>query len=955
MNATHRARAAWLALLLIPLAPLIALYLINRLLLRRKGLPGWRDKLRGAAPEHIRGGIVIHGVSLGEVNLMPALVAPLEAATGARCLLTTSTATGRERLDTLFPQHARGYLPLDLPWAVERFLRTTQPRALVLLELELWPQLLARCHARGIPVLLVNARVGDGSFRGWQRSGAIGRTLLAPLRLALAQNGTWAARLRALGARSARASGSLKADMVRPAEPAAAEALAARLGLDPTRPLLLIASTSAGGSAEEQVALSEGVTAWAARGWQVALCPRHPERAEAVAALIAAAGGAARRASRGERCGAPTDVALIDEIGRLSALYAWCARTQGIAVVGGSFGSGRGGQNMLEPAAAGCAVVVGPDTRNFPDAMALLRLRDAIVEAAPADMAGVLARLATDAPRRAALGMAARAAWLAGRGAGRAHGAGHDTGHRMRWLCCCWLTLAAGEPPEPAVPDLTLLWRGSSLVVDASVTLRGGAVAVAVEAVHQGEHDPHRPLTTSLPACVDRLPEAGSRMPVLLFLQSNDASADHALLVASVLLTREPGGVRLLAQRTDALLPLGTPEAPYDVARLRADMQRAQERLAAVDRAVLMHDRAAALALFTAGPAWRPSAPWLTIDDGCADRLARHVLADALNPDETWALLRHLGPRWPTAGGWGLAETFRVAAEQDALVTRLMDPATTVDDIVLIARILENVIAQPRPHREPAESRKSDAVVPIHSFDDAAAEEIDWDAHPRRRGAVLPAVAPDVRQRRTHCSRALALRLAAATDTAERQALMRAWMRLPPAETFAFGKQHVWDAEGLDWLRARTSDPAWAALRDDIRALRRISEAYRLYEDEHDDRCYVVAEPLPAPPGEIPRFRAWFLDPDAWRDWVQMPILTAESLHGDPPREAVADAAALAAWRDFDALQTRNRPDQRCWQSLPCANHFDPPLASGRWRVQLSATTTSGPVWRSATAEVTVP
>jgi 3-deoxy-D-manno-octulosonic-acid transferase len=412
----NAARARLLALLLVPAAPLVLAYLTHRLLLRRKGLPGWRDKLFGRVPA-APGAIVVHGVSLGEVNLMPALVPALEAATGARCLLTTSTATGRDRLDALFPQHPRAYLPLDLPWAVERFLRTARPRALVLLELELWPQLLARCHARGVPVLLANARVSAGSFSGWRRVGTIARGLLAPLTLALAQNGTWGARLRALGVRRVRVSGSMKADMVRPVGADVATGLAQRLGLDPARPLLLIASTSAGAVAEEQVALAEGIAAWVARGWQVAVCPRHPERADAVAALITTAGGQPRRASRGEACAAPADVALIDEIGRLGALYAWCARTGGLAVVGGSFGSGRGGQNMLEPCAAGCAVIVGPDTRNFPDAMALLRERDAVVEAAPGALAERLARLAGDAPGRAALGARAQAAWADSRGA----------------------------------------------------------------------------------------------------------------------------------------------------------------------------------------------------------------------------------------------------------------------------------------------------------------------------------------------------------------------------------------------------------------------------------------------------------------------------------------------------------------------------------------------------------
>jgi 3-deoxy-D-manno-octulosonic-acid transferase len=107
----------------------------------------------------------------------------------------------------------------------------------------------------------------------------------------------------------------------------------------------------------------------------------------------------------------------VDEIGKLGALYTWTAQVKGIAVVGGSLGSGRGGQNMLEPAAAGCCTVVGWDTRNFPDAMALLREDGGVIEVSVNNCQTVLATLAKDQPRRVAVGAKGQQAWARGRGA----------------------------------------------------------------------------------------------------------------------------------------------------------------------------------------------------------------------------------------------------------------------------------------------------------------------------------------------------------------------------------------------------------------------------------------------------------------------------------------------------------------------------------------------------------
>jgi 3-deoxy-D-manno-octulosonic-acid transferase len=407
--------SVWLCIAL----PLVLSLIAHRIWVRRKGMVGLREKLTGHGVPITPGQIMVHGVSLGEVNLMRPLIPHLEAQLGARCFLTTTTETGRARLDEVFADHERAFLPLDLPWAVMTFLRRAKPRLVVLLELEVWPILLCVCHLRGIPVMLLNARVSERSFRGYQRAGAILRPMLRPLVLALGQNPTWSARLVALGVPRDRVvvSGSMKADMVARATPEVTQQLATRFGLRSGQPLLLLSSTSAGAAMEEQVVLQGRLSEWQDRGWQVVICPRHPERGQEIATWIKSIGGVAKRTSAGEKLDQQNQILIVDEIGKLGALYAWTAQVQGIAVVGGSLGSGRGGQNMLEPAAAGCCTVVGWDTRNFPDAMALLRAEGGVIEVGKINCQHTLAKLADDPSQRTTIGVQGQQAWARGRGA----------------------------------------------------------------------------------------------------------------------------------------------------------------------------------------------------------------------------------------------------------------------------------------------------------------------------------------------------------------------------------------------------------------------------------------------------------------------------------------------------------------------------------------------------------
>ena len=396
-------------------SPALGLYVGYRKAIAGRPLVGALDKWHGRVPRVEPGRIIVHGVSLGETALMRPLVPLLEQHLGP-CLVTSSTETGWQGLAKAFPHHPRAFWPFDLPWAVEAFLDRLQPRALVLLESEFWPVMAAACHARGIPVVVANARLSEQSFARLQRI-AVARRLLAGYAGAAAQNEDHAARLRAVGVPRVAVTGTMKADLVKPAGAAAAQAEAARIGLDPARPLLLLASTSP--DEEAAVLDRERLAWWRSQGWQVAIAPRHPERGSALAALVRSWGAQPFLTATPDARPQTPDAAIpiINEIGRLGALYALSSLSGGIAVVGGSLGSGRGGQNMLEAAAHGCATVVGWDVKNQPDAMALLRAAGGVVEVTAGDVHSALTTLAADPQRREALGHAGRQAWEAGRGA----------------------------------------------------------------------------------------------------------------------------------------------------------------------------------------------------------------------------------------------------------------------------------------------------------------------------------------------------------------------------------------------------------------------------------------------------------------------------------------------------------------------------------------------------------
>ncbi|MEP7299025.1 MAG: lipid IV(A) 3-deoxy-D-manno-octulosonic acid transferase [Burkholderiales bacterium] len=311
------------------------------------------------------GWIWLHAVSLGETRAAAALVDAMRAERPSmKLLLTHGTATGREAGAALLRDGDRQvWLPYDTPSAVQRFFRQFQPVIGVLMETEVWPNLMRTATRQQVPMVLANARLSERSLRRGLRLDALMRPAAEALTLALAQTEDDARRLREAGVPRVEVAGNLKFDMT--PEPALlAQGRAWRAAL--TRDVVLAASTREG---EEAMLL----TAWAATPAPrplLLIVPRHPQRFDEVAALVRGAGfSCARRSSWTDAPpaeAAQVDVWLGDSM-REMALYYACAR---VALLGGSFAP-LGGQNLIEAAACGCPVVMGPHTFNFAEAAEL--------------------------------------------------------------------------------------------------------------------------------------------------------------------------------------------------------------------------------------------------------------------------------------------------------------------------------------------------------------------------------------------------------------------------------------------------------------------------------------------------------------------------------------------------------------------------------------------------------
>jgi len=356
------------------------------------------------------GALWIHAVSLGETRAAAILLERLrQRQPGLRVLLTHGTATGwaeGERL--LRPGDRQAWLPWDTPRAVRRFLGHFQPSAGVLMETEVWPNVVAECRARHVPLVLANARLSPRSLARARRLPQLSRPAYGALTAAFAQTEADAQRLREAGAKVQGVFGNLKFDAA-PDAAQLAQGRAWRSAL--ATPVVMFASSREGEEAQFLDALRALGDAAAGIRWLVV--PRHPQRFDEVAALVRSRGFSVAR--RSQWVAPPEDAPMWigDSLGEMALYYGLAD----CALLGGSF-EPLGGQNLIEAAACGCPVVMGPHTFNFAEAAQLAQEAGAALRVGSMEEGVRTAlALAADAPRRAAAVAAASAFAAAHQGA----------------------------------------------------------------------------------------------------------------------------------------------------------------------------------------------------------------------------------------------------------------------------------------------------------------------------------------------------------------------------------------------------------------------------------------------------------------------------------------------------------------------------------------------------------
>jgi 3-deoxy-D-manno-octulosonic-acid transferase len=319
----------------------------------------WRERLGLYAGGADGGRVWIHAVSLGETRAAQTLVDALRRQVpGVQLLLTHGTATGREAGRALLgPGDVQAWLPYDTPGAVRRFLRRYRPAVGVLMETEIWPNLLLATREGGVPMVLANARLSERSMVKGRRLRALIGPALGGLSRTLAQTEADAGRLRASGVHRVQVTGNLKFDMTPdPALLARGRAWRQALG----RPAVLMASSREG----EEVLLLDAWSRLPRPRPLLVIVPRHPQRFAEVAQLATQAlPQVLRRSAFGDSppaSAAAADAWIGDSLGEMPLYYALAQ----LALLGGSFAP-LGGQNLIEAAACGCPVLMGPHTFNF--------------------------------------------------------------------------------------------------------------------------------------------------------------------------------------------------------------------------------------------------------------------------------------------------------------------------------------------------------------------------------------------------------------------------------------------------------------------------------------------------------------------------------------------------------------------------------------------------------------
>ena len=376
----------------------------------RKTRSGWGERfghieaLPPAAPGKKR--VLLHAVSVGEVGTLRGLV-PLLRERGCEVVVSASTDTGLKLAKELFEGRPGTFVvrfALDFSPAVRRFFDAVRPDAVALVELEVWPNFIRECGRRGVPVGVINGRLSERSFRGYHRLRGFFRKTFGALAFVGAQDADYAERFRAMGVPEARlvVSNSMKWDATAISEPGSvlpgSVQLADELGIDRSRPLIVAGSTAPIDGGRGEFACEEAMlNAVCPEGVQLLCAPRKPEHYEAA---FAAMGGAGKCVRRSARTPAPTGTSrfLLDTIGELRQAYALAD----VVVIGRTFGT-LGGSDPIESIALGKATIVGPRHTNFQHVVGLFREHDAIVDAEPGDLGGVLRELLADPARRAAM------------------------------------------------------------------------------------------------------------------------------------------------------------------------------------------------------------------------------------------------------------------------------------------------------------------------------------------------------------------------------------------------------------------------------------------------------------------------------------------------------------------------------------------------------------------------
>ena len=379
-------------------AALASPVLVPHLARRGNLLVDWPARLGEGEPLPPPGGprVLIHGVSVGEVNAcrgLVELVAGREGEDPIEVVMAATTSTGLRRAIDLFePRHRVEQYPLDLSRAIGRFLDRVRPDLVATVELEVWPNLVEACRRRAIPVVVVNGRLSERSFKGYRRFRPLVAPMFRGLSRVLAQDEDYARRFASLGVDPSRieTTGSLKWDSVRIDDhvDGAAE-LATAMGIDRSRPLVVAGSTAP----EEHELLVRSTPA----GTQLLCAPRRPEWWDEAAAAMP---GCARR-SHGDQ-GSSTGRFLLDTLGELRQAYALAD-----VVVGRSFGS-LFGSDPIEPIGLGKATVIGPAVDDFANAVRDLVAAGGLLQCRAHALTDRLRELVDDPAKRRAVAEAGR-------------------------------------------------------------------------------------------------------------------------------------------------------------------------------------------------------------------------------------------------------------------------------------------------------------------------------------------------------------------------------------------------------------------------------------------------------------------------------------------------------------------------------------------------------------------